>query len=209
MSTHTIKTLAKALLCAMVIGCVGLAAAPATADEASESTGIIVIGPDGDFNSVADFLARTAGYGNPLTIAPAEFTCNGMNCDGYFNSSSGGAISGNCNASAPGDMCEVVTPVYLPDNATISSVYAIIRDNESSSASPDIYFWMKRVNRLDGTNDTMSYLVSSGASTNVRVIYDTDVQYPVIDYPDYSYYVAMRLQSTQHQIYGVLIYYGT
>jgi hypothetical protein len=162
---------------------------PGTDEGAAGAGGIAVAGDIG-----------AQGYGSPLVIPVAAFSSDGFDPDSSFFSFSGGYIRG----TAAADGC-IKAPAYLPDGATITSVYAYLYDNDSSR---NAYIDVRRVRNLTGVQNTMASVSTSayGNSTSIRYLGDTTVAQPVVD-DLYSYYVTSCVLSTNVRLYAVRIFY--
>jgi hypothetical protein len=137
---------------------------------------------------------------SPLVIPAAAFSSDGFDPDSFYFTFSGGYIRG----TAAADGC-VKAPVYLPDGATIDSVYAYLYDNDSSR---NAYIDVRRVRNLTGVQTTMASVSTSayGNSTSIRYLGDFTVVEPVVD-DLYSYYVTTCFLSTNVRLYAVRIFY--
>ena len=135
------------------------------------------------------------GYTSPLIIPAADFSSDGVDPDGFFFNFVG-YVDGN------GTAC-LKAPAYLPNGATVVSVYASLYDNTTS----DIGLNLRRVNITNGESDVMGSLATSSSGTSLQQRYDTSIDYPVISYPTYAYYVTTCLNSVDHRLYSVRIYY--
>jgi len=94
-------------------------------------------------------------------------------------------------------------PAYLPHGGTVTGFYTSLYDN----ASGDIFIELRRVEVGTGTNDVLADVSSTGASTVIQLREDTSINYADISYPTYAYYVTICLNSSDHRLYSVRIYY--
>ena len=138
-------------------------------------------------------------YSSPLVIPAAAFSSDGYDPDSMFFSFPLGYVRGN----AAMDGC-VKAPAYLPNGATVTSVYASVYDNDGTY---NIYIKLRRVDNYTGATATMASLSSTGTSSAIRNIVDSSIDHPLIDYPQYSYYVTTCLPSYDIRLYSVRIYF--
>jgi hypothetical protein len=138
------------------------------------------------------------GFGGSslLVIPAAAFTSDGGDPDGFFFDFSGGYIDGS------GTAC-LKAPAYLPDGAIITSVYASLYDNAAGNVTVDL----RRVSVDTGTSNVMANLGTVADSTAIQQRSDTTIAYPEISYPDYAYFITTCLNSADHRLYSVQIYY--
>ena len=131
-------------------------------------------------------LESTKAFGgaSPLVIPAAAFTTNGNYDDTYYFQPFDGAMSGWPDT----DGC-VQAPAYLPRSARVFQVYASILDEDA------------------GAVDGMAVMSTTGSSENMQTPYESDPTYPVIDYPVCAYWLTVRLCSTDHKLYGAMIFY--
>lgn len=203
MSSHRPDTRAAklAILIFAVSLCTGTAAA--TDRFVEESTGIQVT--EGEFEQL--FGPKATSYGSPLTIAASAFRSTGANPTGVHLGFLD-ALHGNDSVNA-----YAVAPVYLPAGATISYMGAGVGDgidttgpcSGSSQRNVDVYLY--RVDNYSGDVDIMSSLVSSGSSPDPQYLLDSNVEFPTIDYPYYSYYAVTKLCHSAHVFYTVQVLY--
>lgn len=136
-------------------------------------------------------------YSSPLVIPAAAFSSDGDAEGTYYFWFSGGYVSGT------GTYGCIKAPAYLPNGATVTEVYASVYDNDGTD---NLWIDLMRVNRLDGVTDTMASPATSGSSTDIQQISDTSIVEPLIDYPNYAYYVTTCLPSDM-RLYSVRIYF--
>jgi hypothetical protein len=139
-------------------------------------------------------------YSSPLVIPAAAFSSDGWDPGSMFFDFGGGYVTGN---SANDGCCKA--PAYLPNGATITSMYVTLYDNDPS-AMAWVDLW--RVHNTTGVTDWMATVESSGTSTNIQVLSDSSIDEPLVDYPNYSYYVTSCLDSSLTRIYSVRIYFS-
>jgi hypothetical protein len=143
---------------------------------------------------VGDTVATS--YTSPLVIPAAAFTSDGGDPDGFFFSFNDGYINGS------GTAC-LKAPAYLPNGATITSVYAFLYDNASGNVTVNL----RRVNVDTGTSNVMAEPGTVADSTAIQQRSDTTIAYPEISYPDYAYFVTTCLNYADHRLYSVHINY--
>lgn len=141
-----------------------------------------------------------SAYSSPLVIPGADFRSDGFDPDStFFSFGSGYARGENVNSC-------MMAPAYVPNGATIEEVYASVYDNDATSG---VNIWVKlyRVSNYSGAVDTMANMETMSESSSVQVMSDTSISYPNVQYPDYSYYVGVCLESSDTRLYSVRIYY--
>jgi len=136
------------------------------------------------------------GGSAPLVIPAAAFTSDGFDPDGFFFSFSGGYVNGD------GTTC-LKAPAYLPKGAHVYAVYASLYDNASGSIAVNL----RRVNRSTGVTKVMASMSTTSDSTSIQNWPDFSISYPDISYPAYAYYITTCLNSADHRLYSVRIYY--
>ena len=136
-------------------------------------------------------------YSSPLLIPAAAFSSDGAAEGSFYFTFAGGYAFGT------GTYGCIKAPAYLPNGATVTSVYATVYDNNGTW---DLDIHLRRVNRLSGTMDIMASLGTSGISTSIQQISDTSIAQPLIGYPDYAYYLTTCLD-TSMRLYSVRIYF--
>jgi len=150
-------------------------------------------------------------YGNPLTVPAADFRPQSLGSSSVRFS----YVEGYLYGSNYDSYRWVNAPVHLPENATVTSVLAIVMDDDPGDGTPeacaasisDVYVSLKRVYR-DGTSDTMFSASSSGAESYPRVLgIGETITEPVVSYPNYTYYLTARICGPKHRIYGFRVHY--
>lgn len=131
------------------------------------------------------------------SIPAAAFSGDGVAEDTYLFWFIGGYVGGTADYGC------IKAPAYLPNGATVTSVWATVRDNNVSTNIWEFRLW--RVNRLTGIVDIMAELTTSGASTSIQQISDTSVLDAVINNYLYFYYVSLCLDEFQ-RLWGVRIH---
>ncbi|MBD3389130.1 MAG: hypothetical protein GF414_09590 [Candidatus Altiarchaeales archaeon] len=144
-------------------------------------------------------IARLAFTGSsPLVIPAAEFRSDGSDSDAIFFSFIGGYFRGEQVNSC------LMAPVYLPQFATISEIYATTYDNDSNAR---MWIELYRVNNYTGIVDELAYMETTSNMDAVQILSDPSITHPNVSYPYYSYYLGTCLESTATRIYSVRIYY--
>ena len=142
-------------------------------------------------------------YQSPLVIPAAEFTSDGNNQVGdYFFSFPGGYVLGS---DPTGASC-LQAPVYLPQGATVTSLYASVLDNTNMG---NIFLNLYRVDNYTADNVVrMAEVLTQDAVTNsgIVTISDLTVLSPGVVYPNFSYYVGACLDNNV-RLYAARIYY--
>jgi len=139
-------------------------------------------------------------YSSPLVIPAAAFSSTGDEPDSFRFSTSAGYINGTSAHSG-----YVKAPVYIPNGANVTSVDATVYDNESSY---NAFFYLKRTNNASGSTSTLAYASTSGTSSAIQIISDSSINYPVVEYPEYSYWIYSRVADTGIRLYSVQIHYN-
>lgn len=195
-----------AKLALLVLLAVSLCTGSATASDrfSEESTGIQIT--EGEYGQL--FAPKTASYGSPLTIAASAFRSTGANPTGVYLGYLD-RLQGNDSDSA-----WAVAPVYLPHDATIVYLGAGVGDGIdttgpcSGPTQRNVDVHLLRVDNYTGAVDIMSSLVSSGMSADHQYLLDSDVEFPTIVYPNYSYYAVTKLCHSAHILYTVQVLYS-
>jgi hypothetical protein len=136
-----------------------------------------------------------------VTVVPAA----AFHSDGYspfgdtFFSFAGGYIRGGTN-----DYGCVETGVVLPDDVYIAEVYASVYDNDPDDNHS---INLLRKARTTGQVAYMANLQTSGASTSIQSLYETNIRYAITANPEYAYYITDCLSSSDVRLYSVRIWY--
>lgn len=141
------------------------------------------------------------GYGSPLFIPAADFRTDGLYPEANFYST-GGYWRGDDLGGV-----YMMAPVWLPHGTDIATVWLFAVNDDSACSSPDITMWLRRVDNYTGSVDAMAVVSTFGSSPNMQVPFELDPLYPVIDDPGYTYWLTVRLCSTDHELYGAMIIY--
>jgi hypothetical protein len=145
--------------------------------------------------------AMVKDYRSPLFIPAADFRTDGLYPEANFYST-GGYWQGDDLGGV-----YMMAPVWLPDDTEIATVWLLAIDDDDVCSTPDITMWMQRVDNYTGSVDSMAVMSTSGSSPNMQTPHESNPMYPVIDYPGYAYWLAVRLCSTDHELYGAMIIY--
>jgi hypothetical protein len=139
---------------------------------------------------------EAAEYASPLIIPAADFSSDGQDPDGFFFDFAGGYVNG------AGTAC-LKAPVYLPNGATIQGVWASVYDN----APGEVTVILRRADMNSGATDLMAVLSTDVDTTTLQQPGTSEISYPVVSYPMYAYYLTTCLNSADHRLYSVRIYY--
>jgi hypothetical protein len=169
----------------------GLGIAPLLA-YASARWELLAYDPDGP---LAD---EPAGPGLSLLVIPAAaFSSDGGFPDGFFFDFETGYLRGDNFAC-------LKAPVYLPQGAVVDSVYASLYDN----ADGTVAVTLRRVDVVSGSMDIMAAAGTTTDSTSIQQTEDITVSYREVTYPRYAYFLTTCLNSADHRVYSVRIYYA-
>lgn len=174
--------------------------------EPQESTGVALT--PGEYEQITS--ASLKAYGNPLTITAADFRSDGVNPEELIHAMPDDALRGNDSESA-----FAVAPVYLPDDATIASAGVILYDGYGGTSGPcgdvwgrDVWAYLLRVNNTTGVQQQMTYFSTAGMDPDRQYFLDTEVGFPDIQYPQYSYYAVAKVCSSAHLFYAMQIFFS-
>jgi hypothetical protein len=135
-----------------------------------------------------------------VVIPAADFTNDGLNPNDPFFSFSEGAWNGHINWPC------MMAPAYLPNGVTIAEFWGTF-DDTSDTAQGEMRLY-RHYNYSATTSDLMASIGSgyafNGGFSNPG---DTSIDYPVVDYPNYSYFVGGCMDSDLVEFIGVRIYY--
>lgn len=172
----------------------------------SENTGVSLT--KGEYEHIG--AASAEAYGNPLTITAAAFRSDGYNPGELRRRMPDDAIRGNDNENA-----FAVAPVYLPHGATVASVGIAVYDGFGGTSGAcgdvtqrDVSVYLLRVDNYSGELTQMSYFTTSGMSGDRQFMLDTDVEYPGIAYPGYSYYAVAKICSSAQEFYAMQVFFS-
>lgn len=142
-----------------------------------------------------------ATYDSPLFIPAADFRT-----DGLYPEAQSYSVGGYWKGDDLGGVY-LMAPVWLPDGAEINSVWLFAVDNDGDCSTADISMWMQRVDNYNGSVDGMAVVSTSGSLGNMQTPHETNPSHPTIEYPDFSYWLTVRVCSTDHELYGAMIFY--
>ncbi len=137
---------------------------------------------------------------SPLVIPAAAFATNGSDpsshrmvwFEGYL---AGTALPGGC----------VQAPAYLPDNTEITSFYISYIDEDGGQ---NFSVWLTRTtNTSVAPFLDLATITTSGSDPAVRTAWDTSIQQPIVNLPEYSYYVGACLPSSSTKLISARIYF--
>jgi len=111
-----------------------------------------------------------------------------------------GSIEGNTNGSG----C-IMAPVYLPNNAEVYQMWASMVDNEASYTT---YVDFRRVDNYTGAMTTLAHVETTVDSPSVVNIGDNTITEPVIQYPDFSYYITTCVSNPLNKILSVRFWFN-
>ena len=162
----------------------------------------LAVAPDGEGRDDDSVAANLNGFPatSPLVIPAAAFATNGdspssTNMIWYEGYIAGTALAGGC----------IQAPVYLPDNTEITSFYISYIDEDGGQ---DFTVWLTRT-----TNTSVAAFLdlatasTTGSSPDVRTAWDTSIQEPIVQLPEYSYYVSTCLPSASTKLISARIYF--
>lgn len=144
-------------------------------------------------------LIESGLYTSPLVIPAAGFTDDGFDPDSVFFSFGSGNFRGNAQAYG----C-VGAPAYLPAGVTVTDMFVSVYDNDPAR---NMTVALRRVDNFSGVGSVMASAVTSSAFAGIQTISDATIDFPLVRYPDYSYYVTTCLGSADIQIYSIRLYY--
>jgi len=190
----------------VIIGLVGASAHAGSDLESATSSALSLTA--GEHRQITESM--TKAYGNPLTITAADFRSDGVNPAQLVHKWPDDALWGRDSENA-----FAVAPVYLPDGATIASVGVAVYDgfggttgNCGATHQRDVWAYLLRVNNYTGEQQVMSFFETSGMSPNRQFFLDTEVAYPDIHYPLYSYYALAKVCHSAHFFYAMQVFFS-
>jgi hypothetical protein len=139
-------------------------------------------------------------YVSPLVIPAADFTDDGADPDSLFFPFGGGYFQGDSANYG----C-LVAPVYLPNGATVTDIFATVYDND---ATYNLSMNLRRVDNFNGGAITMAAMTTAGTFAGVQVVSESMITEPLVLYPDFSYYITTCLLSGNIRLYSVRLYYS-
>ena len=174
-----------------------------TATESLESSSGGIVSAEVEAERHSSIQGPTlAGPSSPLVIPGADFRSDGLFPENIFFSFAGGYLRGD---SVNINDC-VMAPAYLPNGVTVSDIYASVYDNDVNYR---IFVNLYRVDNYAGSVDLMASMATTppGALDAIQVISDYPVDFPLVSYPSFSYYVGSCVESSAIRLYSVRIYY--
>jgi len=164
----------------------------------------MVVGTDELLNG-EEFIEGTLpngvqNYTSPLVISAADFRSDG----GVPNSSMFWFLQGSIEGNANGNGC-IMAPVYLPNNAEVYQMWASMVDNEASYTT---YVDFRRVDNYTGAMTTLAHVETTVDSPSVVNIGDNTITEPVIQYPDFSYYITTCVSNPLNKILSVRFWFN-
>ena len=135
-----------------------------------------------------------------VVIPAADFSNDGVDPTGPFFSFAEGAWNGHLSSTC------MMAPAYLPNGVTIAEFWGTFGDTDASYTGEMRLF--RKFNYSTAVSEQMAS-VSSGYAFSGGLINpgDTTIDYPVVDSPNYSYFVGGCLGSSLIEFVGVRIYY--
>lgn len=151
----------------------------------------------------AEEKARTKGLGggSPMVIPAAAFATNGNYDDTIFIHPFEGYIRGKSGT----DGC-VQAPLYLPQGAEISEVYASILDNDAGANA--FVALMRSDNTAYHDSDELAYMTSISASSSMQAVFDSTINHHIVRLPRYHYYIQTCLPSADIRLFSVRVYFN-
>ncbi len=140
-----------------------------------------------------------ATLGSPLVIPATAFAPDGANPDSYFFSFGAGYIVGNSQNYG----C-LMAPAYLPHGVTVTDMFSTVFDDD---ATFNMAVTLRRVDNFTGTTAILATASTAGEFNGIQVLSDFTIENPLVQYPEYSYYVTTCTLSSTHRLYSVRIYF--
>ncbi|HSR30450.1 MAG TPA: hypothetical protein VLY63_07780 [Anaerolineae bacterium] len=141
--------------------------------------------------------SEAGDYTSPLIIPAADFSSDGQAPGGFLFDFAGGHVKGATSAC-------LKAPAYLPDEATVQGVYASLYDN----APGEVTVILRRVSMNSGVGELMAVLSTDVDTTTNQHPGTSSISHPVVDHLNYAYYLTTCLNSADHRLYSVRIYYA-
>jgi hypothetical protein len=133
---------------------------------------------------------------NVLVFSPSEFSNDGNTPNNFFLSFWDGQLQGSIQTP-----CFAV-PVNAPNGHSIYQFWATVYDNTSGNVWMNLY----RANNYTGVVDVMAIL-SSGDSVNLQQLSDASIDFPLVTYPDYSYFIGTCIQGADIYIKSARVWF--
>jgi hypothetical protein len=138
--------------------------------------------------------------GSPLMVPAADFRSDGFDPASIWFSFWGGYMrGGNLNTC-------MMAPAYLPNGATVYDIYASVVDND---AYANVWIDLFRVDNYDGTVVVMAQMWTDDAyaAPDIVSLEDYPIDYPLVEYPTYSYYLGACMSSSSIELFSVRLWY--
>ena len=138
--------------------------------------------------------------GSPLIVPAADFRSDGYDPASMWFSFWGGYLrGGNMNTC-------MMAPAYLPNGATVYDIYASVVDND---AAANVWINLFRVDNYDGTVVEMAQMWTDDAYASPDIVFleDYPIDYPLVEYPTYSYYLGACMSSSSVELFSVRLWY--
>lgn len=202
---HHLERAAFVLLCGL-IGLIGTAVHASSELEPARSSAVSLTA--GEQRQITESMTKE--YGNPLVITAADFRSDGINPHELIHKWPDDALWGTDNNNA-----FAVAPVYLPDGATIASVGVAVFDGFDGTTgtcgmivTKDVWAYLLRVNNYTGDQQQLSFFSTTGMDPDRQFFLDTEVEYPDIQYPTYTYYAVAKVCHSAHLFYAMQIFFS-
>lgn len=149
-----------------------------------------------------------AEYGSPRNLGFTDFTPQSPGSESCLYDGPSEAAGGFIAGDSPGGVCCLVAPVYLPQGATVTSVFFYVRDQSGD----DLTLSLRR-KRLDSlaSSSALGTATSSGSGAGVRIFSDVTITNGVVDNDHYSYFVSTDNcldQELDMRLYGGLVFFS-
>jgi hypothetical protein len=135
-----------------------------------------------------------------VSVVPAAaFSQDGDSASEYWF----GFLSGRLYGNTAGGCLKA--PVYLPYPAVVNSVYATVVDTDAGN---DVNMSLYRVDNYTGLVEEMANMSTSGAAPTIQTLsVDPITVGTIVNYPGYSYYATVCLDSWNNGLYSVRVWY--
>ena len=152
----------------------------------------------------SDEVRGTKAYVPPMVIPAAAFINNGEDPAGFdFRN---GGIEGT------GTPVDMMAPVYLPDNATVTGLGAYIYDNTDvcgGMGRENVVIFLVRTRVTDGLAQNIVAIASRGARGSVEYEHTDrfDPSRATVNNLLYQYWIHMQICASTHRVNAVVIEY--
>ncbi|RLE17427.1 MAG: hypothetical protein DRJ65_22800 [Acidobacteria bacterium] len=186
--------------------------APALADtgwsfEPPDLSDSAVTMTEGEYEALAKDFSKS--YTSPLNVPAAAFRSDGVNPDRLLYHLHFDEIRGLDVANA-----YAVAPVYLPNGATVSMVGVQVFDGIDTTGpcgddplERNVEVYLFRVDNYSGESFQMAGFSTTGSDPDSQYFVEMSVEYPVVLYPDYSYFAVTKVCSSAHAFSVMQIFY--